>query len=175
MQDFLYKIGKNPRFCSLSCISEYTETVMFRSSRNGFSIRESRLTYERESSFGDHMKEYGRDVRDTYFTGKEGIVDQTLGAVGAVANVALKGTDQLYKGIVGQRYNSPHGIAGHTIADTKSLIKNVFTLHPLRALGDASSLVFSDVPMDAVNLLTGNGLNNGRHSTRSAIDKTLAA
>ncbi len=126
------------------------------------------------SEFSGHMKEYGRDVKTTYIDGKKGVVDMTLGAVGAAANLVLKGPDQLYKAAVGQEYNAPHGIAGHTIADTKSLIKNVFTLHPLRALGDASSLIFSDIPMDAINLVTNNGLNHSTRSTRAAIDKTLA-
>lgn len=153
---------------------EYTRTVMFRFSKNGFSLKESRLLYERESTFGDHMKAYGQDLKETYIEDKADLVDRTLGIVGAAANVVLKGPDQLYKGIVGQPYNIPHGIAGHTITDTKSLIKNVFTLHPLRALGDASSLIFSDIPMDAVNLVTGNGLGHTRRNTREAIDKTLS-
>jgi hypothetical protein len=148
---------------------------MFRSSRNGFSLRESRLIYERESGFGEHMKDWGRDLKTTYFEGKDNLVDQTLGAVAAAANVVLKGTDEVVKGVLKQPYNPPHGIAGHTIADAKSLIGNVVHLRPFRALGDAASLVFSDIPMDTVNLLTGNGLNKSRHNTRAAIDKTLAA
>ncbi len=159
----------------MSRITEYTGGVLKQSFKSGFSLKESHLLYERESSFSDHMGAYVEDVKGTYFRGKKGVVDRTLGAIGGLANVGLKGPDQVFKGIVGQSYNSPHGIAGHTRADTLSLIKNVFTGHPIRALGDASSLIFSDVPMDAINLVTGNGLNHSTHSTRAAVGKTLAA
>lgn len=141
-------------------------------SLNGFSLRESRLTYARESGFGEHMKEYGNDLKDVYFTGKTGL-DRGLGAIGAAANVVLKAPDELFKGAIGQKFSAPHGIAGHTRADVKSLFRNIFTAHPLRAASDLWSLATADVPLDAINLLTGNNLSETRRNTRAAVAYTL--
>jgi len=144
-------------------------------SRNGFSLRENRLITERESGFGEHMGEYGRDLKATYSAGKKGMLDTTLGAVGAAANVVLKGPDELFKGAVGQKYNAPHGIAGHTRADLGSLFDNVVHLRPIRAAGDVWSLATADVWMDLINAGTGNNLSAQKNATRTEIDHVLAA
>lgn len=143
-------------------------------SRTGFSLRESRLIHVRESGFGEHMKDYGRDIKETYLQNKKGL-DRGLGAIGAAASVILKGGDELFKGAIGQKFHSPHGIAGHTRADLKSLVGNVVHFRPLRAAGDVWSLATADVPLDTINLLTGNNLSTNRSNTRSDVHKTLAA
>lgn len=140
----------------------------------GFSLRETRLLAVRESGFGEHMKDWGGDLKDTYFEGKKGL-DRGLGAIGAAANVILKGGDEIFKGAIGQKYNAPHGIAGHTRADLKSLMGNVVRFRPIRAAGDIWSLATADIPLDTINLLTGNNLSGGRSATRHAVQKTLAA
>jgi len=140
---------------------------------NGMPLRESRLIFERESSFGDHMKDYGKDLSSTYFSGKKGL-DRGLGAVGAAANVVLKAGDEIFKGILGQKYNAPHGIAGHTRADLASLFGNVVHFRPIRAAGDVWSLATADIPLDAINLVTGNNLGSMRSQTHAEAAKTVA-
>lgn len=143
-------------------------------SSTGFSLRESRLIFERESGFGEHMKDYGHDLADTYVHGKKGL-DRVLGAVGLAGNLLFKGGDELYKGAVGQKFNAPHGIAGHTRADIVSLFGNIWHFRPLRAAGDVWSLATGDIPLDALNLLTGNTLGSTRSHTRASLSTVLSS
>lgn len=122
----------------------------------GFS--EARLI-KRESGFGEHMMDYGRDIRDTYLSNKKGILDTTLGAVMTAASVIAEGPDQAYDAILGREYHRPSGIAGRTRRDIGLLLKDVVTLHPLRALGDAWRIATSDLILDGGDALTGNRLS----------------
>jgi hypothetical protein len=138
---------------------------------------ERRLLYKRGSGFWEHMRAYGNNFMETYYhnNNAKGVLDYMQGAVGAAANILLKAGEQIYKGAVGQKFNEPNGILGHTRADLRSLLSNIVHIRPLRALGDAWSLATSDLPMDVINGLTGNNLNEHQRKTRNAISHTLAA
>lgn len=100
-------------------------------------------------TFGENMKEYGKDLKtyisEPYKNGDP--IQMVTGPVMAAASLILEGPDVAYAGIVDQSLQSPEGTFGRITRDTRSLANNVFTLHPLKALGDASRLVFSDIPL----------------------------
>jgi hypothetical protein len=137
----------------------------------GFSLRESRLIALRESSFGDHMKDYGHDLKDTYISGRKGTFDRVAGAAMIPVSAILEGPDQIFDGILGRKYEAPAGVAGRTRRDIKLLFKDVFTLHPIRAAADAWKLATSDLILDSGDLVTGSRINK----TRSSVSHALAA
>lgn len=108
------------------------------------------------------MKEYGKDVGSTYIASgfkEKDPFKVVTGAVMAPLSLILEGPDQLYDGALGRAYESPTGIAGRTRRDIKLLLKDVFTLHPLRALGDAWRLATSDLILDAGDAIGGHTRN----------------
>lgn len=132
-------------------------------------ITERRLIRLKEG-FGNHMADYGRDLGGTYFKSKKGILDRAGSAAMAGLSVIFEGTDQLYDALMGREYVAPKGLLGRIQRDTWLLLKDVFTLHPLRAAGDIWRLATSDLILDGGDLITGNRLN-----TRNAAMKVLAA
>lgn len=123
-----------------------------------------------ESSFGEHMGEYGKDIWSTYVTAgvkEKDPIKMATGVVMTPLSLLLEGPDHLYAGLVGQKYEAPTGIAGRIRRDAGMLLKDVVTLHPLKALGDAWRLGTSDWILDV-----GDGI--GRH-TRDRAHYALAA
>lgn len=138
---------------------------MFKQYLHSIGARENRLIFrQRESSFGEHMKEFGKDLWDTNIAGKRGVFDRISGGVMAAVSTVLEGPDHVYDAALGREYIEPKGIAGRIMRDTGLLAKDIFTLHPLRALGDAWKLLTSDWILDAGDAITGNRLK-----TRSAL------
>lgn len=114
-----------------------------------------------------HMGDYGRDLGNTYFSNpfkKKDSIAMITGPVMAAASLLLEGTDQMYSAVVGPEYEAPHGIGGRTRRDVKALLKDVVTLHPLRAAGDAWRAITSSWILDTGDALGGHRLSDGVHS-----------
>ncbi|MBI5156045.1 hypothetical protein HZA45_02090 [Candidatus Peregrinibacteria bacterium] len=91
---------------------------------------------------------WGADLKDTYIDGpiSEGNPVKVAGGIGMImAETVLRLPDILYAGAVDQHKSAPEGFMGRTRQATGQLIDNIVTLdpHPLRALGNASEIVFS--------------------------------
>ncbi len=119
-------------------------------------LTEHRLIAAMET-MGNNLKEYGRDLREEYLEaiGSDDPLQKVMGGVGAAASVVLEGTDVLWSGLVDEQYARPSGIVGRTRRDAGLLLKNVVTLHPLRALGNGWRLLTSDLPLDAIDVVGG--------------------
>lgn len=124
-------------------------------------------------TFGENLKSYGKDLDKQYLSGpydRKDPIQKGLGPVMAAGSLILEGTDQLWAGVVDQRLDVPTGIAGRTRRDIKLLLKDIVTLHPLRAIGDGFRLAFADVPLDIGDTVGGFRLND-RHRMDSAMTK----
>lgn len=129
------------------------------------SMRNLKRTLAREQrlillfkTLGENMKTYGNDLQENYITGpyhRRDVIQKGLGPVMAAGSIILEGPDQVWAGIVDQKLERPSGIAGRTRRDLKLLLKNVATVHPLRAFGDVFRLGFSDLPLDAGDAIGG--------------------
>ncbi len=107
---------------------------------------------------GENVKTWGGDTKENYLTGpwKRGDnIQKITGPVAAAAATLFELPDYLYAGVVDQNVKPASGIAGRVRRDTGLLLKDIVTLHPLRAGGDAFRLVFNDVPMDSIDLIGG--------------------
>ena len=123
-------------------------------------------------TFGENMKEYGHDLNDQYISGpynRRDPIQKGLGPVMAAGSVILEGTDQLWAGVVDQKLEKPTGIAGRLRRDTKLLLNDVVTLHPLRAVGDVFRIGLADIPLDIGDTIGGFRLNE-----RSRMQQAMA-
>lgn len=143
-------------------------------------MRENRLLAEKEAGFWQNFRSYTDDLGETYISDSVTERDPIKMATGVVmlpASLILEGTDQIYAALVGQKYQKPSGPAGRIVRDTKLLAKDVFTGHPLRAIGDAFRVVTADWILDAGDLLGGHHMHEGIRSnalqTRGRIAGTL--
>ncbi len=92
---------------------------------------------------GSNLKTYGSDLGQEYITGpykKHDPIQMITGPVMAAASVILEGPDQLIAGALDIKLEPSHGTLGRIYRDTRSLVKNIFTLHPARAVADAFRL-----------------------------------
>lgn len=96
-------------------------------------------------------KGYIHDLWETYGKSEKPI----LGPVAGAANVVFRGTDEIWRWATGQEYQAPQGIMGNTRRDIGALIDNIVHLRPLKALSNAGSLVFGDIPADLVDAVGG--------------------
>lgn len=131
---------------------------------------------------GDNMKTWWNDTSDTYVTGpwkEKDPIKMGLGPVMAVGSTVLEATDQLWAGIVDQKLERPDGgILPRIRRDTRLLFKNIFTLHPLRAIGDGFRLVTSDPFLDGGDLIGGfrhGGIGHMRMTTHDDVERVMAA
>lgn len=118
---------------------------------------------------------WGKDVKHTYFDEPiaEGNPVKTVAGIGMImAETVLRLPDVLYAGAVDQRKSAPEGFMGRTRQATGQLVENVVTVHPLRALGNASELIFS-LPW-ALDIADATVFDRAA-SSRQQIDHALAA
>jgi hypothetical protein len=104
------------------------------------------------------MGDYGRDIGPRYFTSgfkEKNAIKMVSGPVMGALSLVLEGPDQLYSGVVGQKYHVPTGIAGRTRRDLGLALKDAVTLHPFKALGDVYRLITADIPLDAGDAVFG--------------------
>ncbi len=136
-----------------------------------FSIRERRLAFW----FGEvkpNVVNWGKDVKKNYIDDPIVRKDplKTVLGVGMVgAEAVLRFPDMVWAGVVDQKKDAPTGFMGRTRQASGQLLTNVVTIHPLRALGNASELVFS-FPW-ALDLADATIFN--RDNTRSAVAKVM--
>jgi hypothetical protein len=147
---------KKSAFSLIPYAQRYTGNVSIPKRSSGIHIAEHRLL-QRMGTFGEHMKDYGKDIGSYVTAGfkEKDPIKAVTGAVMAPLSVLLEGPDQTYDAFLGREYQRPEGIAGRTRRDVKLLLKDIVTLHPLLALGDAWRLGTSDWILDAGDALGG--------------------
>lgn len=95
-------------------------------------------------------------------------------AVGApimmIVSALSEGLDPLIAGAIDQPLDMPEGVFGRTRRDAGKLLKDVVTLHPIRAAADAFRLVSTNVLLDGGDALF--GFHQAR--TRSEVQHALA-
>ncbi len=120
---------------------------------------------------GENYRAYGENL-GSYFTEgwkEKDPIKLAAAPFMAVGSVLGEGLEPLAAGVVDQKLERPQGVIGRTKRDLAALAKDIVTLHPLRAVRDAFSLVTSDVPLDVAELVI--GYHQG--GTRSRAQKTL--
>lgn len=131
------------------------------------------------------IRQLGRDIRDYHLRG-----DDPLATVGAPIMTAAAGITKFGNAIVGQ-FSSEEAVPleegglAYTTRDVRSAtrnalgtLKNIITLHPVRAVGSAAKTVFDAVDIVTVDPLLdlGNGLFGHQYKkTRSSLNKLMAA
>lgn len=131
-------------------------------------LGEMRLLHEKEMGIWDHLREYGDDLGKTYVTDgltKKDPIKIATGAVLFPASLLLEGPDQIYAALVKQPYEAPRGIAGRITRDTKLFVQDLFTGHPLRAVGDAFRVATADWILDTGDLLGGHHMDKDMRQT----------
>jgi hypothetical protein len=73
----------------------------------------------------------------------------------AAASIILEGPDQIIAGAVDQQLKRPSGALGRIRRDSRQMLGNLFTLHPLRAAADGLRLVTSGAILDAADVVGG--------------------
>jgi hypothetical protein len=130
---------------------------------------------------GPNVKEWAADVNDHYLTGpweRKDPIQIATGPLMAGASALFEGTDQIWSGMVDQKLERPHGMLGRFRRDTRLFLKNVFTLHPLRAIGDGFRLVLADPILDGGDLLGGfrnDEVSRAQMKARGEVHHALAA
>lgn len=107
---------------------------------------------------GSNLKTYGSDLGQEYITGpyqKNDVIQKITGPVMAAASVILEGTDQIVAGVVDQKLEPSNGILGRMRRDGKEFLKDVVTLHPIRAIADGFRLATSDLLLDIGDIVGG--------------------
>lgn len=125
--------------------------------RKTHAFGELRLVYWMKE-VGPNLRTYGKDLGKEYFTDpytRKDAIGMVTGPVMAAASVLLEGTDQIFAGIVDQKLTPPSGPLGRMRRDGKEFLKDVVTLHPIRALADGFRLATSDLLLDAGDLAGG--------------------
>ncbi len=120
-------------------------------------------------TFGPNLKEYGRDLMDTYVAGpvkSKDPVQMVMGTVGGAMSVVLEGTDAVWSGIVDEPLERPEGLVGRTRRDLKLLLQNNI-VHPIRSIGNIWRLLTSDIPMDFID--TVGGFHQGYRSRMASV------
>jgi len=122
---------------------------------------------------GPNLTTWGKDLKryvdQPYKEGNP--LKAGLGAVMIVSEGVLRSLDMVFAGIVDQKKEAPSGFMGRTTQAGGQLLKNVVTLHPLRAAGNASELIFS-FPW-ALDLVDAAAFDRRQRETREKIGKTL--
>lgn len=118
-----------------------------------YGIAESRLL----KKFMEEMKSYGNELNDRYLSAwkEKDNLKKVTGTALAGLSAALEGPDRAWGALMGQNLKTPNGILGRTRRDAGELLKNVVTLHPLRAMGDAWRLVTSSPILDTADAFGG--------------------
>ncbi|UPA22339.1 hypothetical protein K8942_04800 [Candidatus Peribacteria bacterium] len=107
---------------------------------------------------GSNLKTYGKDLGQEYITGpyqKHDAIQMITGPVMAAASVILEGTDQIVAGVLDQKLEPSNGTLGRMRRDGKEFLKDVVTLHPIRAIADGFRLVTSDLLLDVGDAVGG--------------------
>gem|GEM_PF-1477327 len=135
----------------------------------------------REARMIHLFKEIGSNAKTWWVDGKNKyIVDPikmsnypkaAMGVGAAAASAVLEFPDYIVSGIIDQKLEPPSGTLGRTRRDIGVLLKDVVTLRPLRSLADASRLVFTDIPMDTIEAVT--GLDGASSKRVSVTQKTV--
>ncbi len=110
---------------------------------------EARMTYLMKN-IGSNLKEYGSNAGEKYFKRpfqSKDTFKMITGPVMAAVSAVLEGPDQIIAGVVDQQVIRPSGSLGRIRRDSKQLIKDVFTFHPIRAVADGLRLP-ADVILD---------------------------
>lgn len=139
---------KSQWFSGRSNGSEHTDSMQYsgKTTRCG----ERRLTYLLRN-IGSNLKEYGGNAAEKYFKNpyrSKDTLKKITGPVMAAVSAVLEGPDQIIAGAIDQQVIRPSGPLGRIRRDSKQLMKDVFTFHPIRAVADGLRLP-SDVILDA--------------------------
>lgn len=144
---------------------------MFRTSRNGFCLSESRMTHWFKE-VGSNVGTWAKDAGSTYLA--QGVQEKdpikiAAGIPMAAGSALFESFDYLYAGIVDERMDVPtHTRTGRDVG----LIMKNNVRHPVRTVLSGLRLL-TDLPMDAGDVLF--QFKHNSYATRSAINKTLAA